>query len=378
MKRITIKTNRIVSFGLVLAMLAILMGPPLQVAQAAALTSKSDAMSRLEVSVADSPKSDHAIQFTTPTGVASTQTIVITFPADFDGANDSQGALDFSDVDLFEDTTPDTVCDGTAETLVASAPAAGEWSAVFSGTEGRILTFTSGGASAIVAAASQVCVKIGENATGGAANSQYINPSTTGSKTITLSVGSGADTGDIVVNIITDDSVAVSGTVAETMTFTIDDISIGFGTLTSANARFASGDANGTAGPTSAFAHTMTMATNAASGYSIKYNGATLTSGGNTITVATITGDEDGTPTTVEQFAIGFTTNGNATIVSAYNQVSPTFNYSFVASTETEVISETVSTATETFSAFYLANITGATEAGSYTTAITYTATANF
>ncbi|KKQ58090.1 MAG: hypothetical protein US78_C0024G0005 [Parcubacteria group bacterium GW2011_GWD1_38_16] len=377
MKYITIKTSTIVSFGLVLAMLAILIGPPLQVANAAALTSKSDAMSRLEVSVADSPLSDHAIQFTTPTGVASAQTIVITFPADFDGANDPQGALDFNDVDLFEDTTPDTVCDGTAETLVASAPAAGEWSAVFSGTENRILTFTSGGASAIIAAASQVCVKIGENATGGAANSQYINPSTTGSKTITLSVGSGADTGDLVVNIITDDSVAVSGTVVESMTFTIDDISIGFGTLTSANARFASGDGNGTAGPTSASAHTMTMATNAASGYSIKYNGATLTSGGNTIIVATITGDEDGVPAS-EQFAIGFTTNGNATIVSAYNQVLPTFNYSFVASTETEVISETVPTAIETFSAFYLTNITGATEAGSYTTAITYTATANF
>lgn len=373
------KIQTITSLGVLLALLAILVGPPLQVAHAAALTSKSDAMSRIEVSVADVPKSDHAIQFTTPTGVASAQTIVITFPADFDGASDAQGALDFNDVDLFEDTTPDTVCDGTAETLVASAPSASQWSAVFSGTEGRTLTFTSGGASAIIAAASQVCVMIGENAIGGAANSQYINPSTIGSKTITLSVGSGADTGDLVVNIITDDSVAVSGTVAETMTFAIidADISIGFGTLVSANARFASGDGNGTAGPTSAAAHTMTMATNAASGYSIRYNGATLAAGTPTISVATITGDEDGVPGG-EQFAIGFTTNGNATIASAYNQVTPTFNYSFVASTETEVISETVPTATETFSAFYLANISGATEAGSYTTAITYTATANF
>src|SRR3989304_10018525 len=138
MKYITIKTSTIVSFGLVLAMLAILIGPPLQVANAAALTSKSDAMSRLEVSVADSPLSCHAIQFPTPTGVASAQTIVITFPADFDGANDPQGALDFNDVDLFEDTTPDTVCDGTVETLVASAPAAGEWRAGFSRTQNRI------------------------------------------------------------------------------------------------------------------------------------------------------------------------------------------------------------------------------------------------
>jgi len=371
------KINTITSLGVLLALLAVLIGPPLQVAQAAALTSKSDVMSRVKVSSPTDVLSDHAIQFTTPTGVASGQTIVITFPSDFDGANDPQGALDVNDVDLFEDTTPDAVCDGTAETLVASGATASQWNTVFSGTENRTLTFTSGGASAIIAAGSQVCVKIGENATGGSSNSQYANPTTAGSKTITLSVGSGADTGDLVVNILADDQVAVSGTVVETMTFTIDDNSIGFGNLTASNARFANGAGTGANGPTSVSAHTMTMATNAASGYSIRYNGATLISGGNTINVATITGDEDGTPGT-EQFAIGFTTNGNATIVSAYNQVSPTFNYSFVANTETEVISEAVPTATETFSAFYLANITGATEAGSYTTAITYTATANF
>lgn len=373
------KINIVTSIGLILTLLAILIGPLLQTAQAAALTSKSDAMSRLGDSTDPTfVLSDHAIQFTTPTGVASTQTIVITFPSDFDGTTgDAQGALDFNDVDLFEDTTPDGTCDGTAETLVASAPAAGEWSAVFSGTEGRILTFTSGGATAIIAAASEVCVMIGENATGGSANSQYANPETAGSFTITLSVGSGADTGSIVVNILDDDQVAVTGTVAETMTFTISDSSIGFGNLTASNARFANGAGTGADGPTSASAHTLTMATNAASGYSIRYNGATLTAGTPTISVATITGDEDGTPGS-EQFAIGFTTNGNATIASAYNQVTPTFNYSFVASTETEIISETVPTATETFSAFYLANITGSTEAGSYSTTITYTAVANF
>src|SRR3989338_5848632 len=114
------KIQLITSLGVILALVAILIGPPLQVAQAAALTSKSDAMSRLEGSVADVPKSDHAIQFTTPTGVSSTQTIVITMPSDFDGSNDAQGALDFSDVDLLEDTTPDSTCDGTDQTLVAS------------------------------------------------------------------------------------------------------------------------------------------------------------------------------------------------------------------------------------------------------------------
>ena len=102
----------------------------------------------------------------------------------------------------------------------------------------------------------------------------------------------------------------------------------------------------------------MTIATNAPSGYSITYNGATLTSGGNTIPVATITSDQDGVPGSA-QFAIGFTKSGDATIATAYDQVSPTFNYSFVAGTTTQIVSETVPTATETISAFYLLTLRG-------------------
>ncbi|MBZ9571776.1 hypothetical protein KJA15_00320 [Patescibacteria group bacterium] len=372
MKKILI---RFLALTVILAMIGLLY-PPAPVVNAAGLSNLTDTLSTL----ADSVLADHAIQFETVTGVASTETIVITFPADFDGSNDPQGALDFSDVDFFEDTTPDQVCDGVEETLVASGASSSEWNAAFSGTENRVLTLTSGGASAIIAATSEVCIKIGENATGGSANSQYINPTTTGEKTVSLTVGS-VDSGSYVINIIDDDSVAVSGTVNPSLTFTIvGDLTIGFGTLVSGNARFAT-DTTGSDGPTSTSAHTMTVATNAASGYTVTYNGATLTDTDpdpdTTISVATVTGDEDGTPGT-EQFAIGFTTNGDATITSAYNQVTPTFNYSFVASTTTAIITEGGPTATETFSAFYLANISGDTEAGSYTTSITYIATGNF
>src|SRR3989344_5839422 len=141
--------NKIVGAMLVVALLVVAL--PVRVARAAALTSKSDTMSNLNDSGAGDVKSDHAIQFATPTGVSSGQTIVITLPSDFDGSNDAQGALDFNDVDLAEDTTPDAVCDGTDETLVASGATASQWNAVFSGTENRILTFTSGGTSATIA-----------------------------------------------------------------------------------------------------------------------------------------------------------------------------------------------------------------------------------
>lgn len=352
--------------------------PP--VVNAAGLSNLTDTLSTLADSGGGDVKADHAISFATTTGVASTETIVITFPDDFDGSNDGDGALAVGDVDLFEDTSPDQACGGadeTEETLVASGAGSSEWNAVFSGTENRVLTLTSGGASAIIAAGSEVCIKIGENATGGSANSQYINPTTTGEKTVSLTVGS-VDSGSYVINIVDDDSVAVTATVNPSLTFAITDVSIGFGTLVSTNSRFATETGSGLDTATSGNA--MTIATNAPSGYTVTYNGATLTDTAptpdTTIDAATVTGDADGTPGT-EQFAIGFSNGaGDAAVVTEYDQELN--NYKFVAGATTPIISETGATATETISAYYLANISGNTEAGSYSTSITYVASGNF
>jgi hypothetical protein len=348
----------------------------IETASAAALTDLRDTMTRLEDSTGGDIFSDHDIEFTTPTGVASTETIVITFPAEFDGANDPQGALDFNDVDLLEDTTPDGVCDGTAETLVASGPAAGEWSAVFSGTEGRILTLTSGGATAIIAAASEVCVKIGETATGGAANSQYANPTTVGSAAITLSVGS-SDSGTITVPIIDDDTVNVTANVNQTISFAISDTTIGFGDLDSGAARYATGDTNGT-GSEGTAAHTLTAATNATSGYSITGIGATLTSGSDTITALS---SETASSAGTEQFGLRIgTVSGGAGAADADFDSSPANNYNYgtFPSAADVIASSSSASATTTYDMHYLANITATTEAGSYATNITYIATAQF
>ena len=347
-------------------------------ALAAPLQDKLDTMSRVGNSSGGDVLSDHEIQLTTPSGVASTETIVITLPSDFDGANDPDGALDYTDIDFFIDGEPDQTCDGSAQTVVASgSETASDWSAVFSGTENRVLTLTSGGASAIVGAGSEVCIQIGENATGGSANSQYANPTSSAAFTLTLTAGS--DSGDLSVSIIDNDRVTITAEVTETITFALADNVIGFGNLTNANARFATGtDPYGANGPTSTSAHDMTVSTNGSTGYEITYLGSTLTNQGtDDIDVDTITGDEDGTPNS-EQFAIGFTTNGDATIVTTYDQEDPTFNYSFVEDTQTPFVYEDVPTATETISAFYLANISGVTPAGSYSTSVTYVATANF
>ncbi|MES3006030.1 MAG: hypothetical protein V4664_03735 [Patescibacteria group bacterium] len=338
-----------------------------QLAYAASLTNVYDAMTRLSVDAA----SDHSIQFRTSTGVASSQTMVVTFPSDFDGASDAQGALDFSDVDLFEDTTPDGVCDGSAETLVASGATSAQWNVAFSGTEGRVVTLTSGGASAIIAAASEVCIKIGENATGGAANSQYINPATNGSKVITLAAGSGADTGSVTVNVLTNDQVAVTATVAQSLTFSISDNTIEFGTLSASAAQYADDSAGNSS---EVEAHNLIVGTNAANGYTMTINGSTLTSGANTIDAigSSNTASSAGT----EQFGIRMTATGGSGTVSA-PYASSGFAFDSAALPD-EVAAATGSSANTTYSARYLANIAAQTEAGAYSATLTYVAAANF
>ncbi len=159
------------------------------------------------------------------------------------------------------------------------------------------------------------------------------------------------------------------------VTLSISDVAIGFGTLSTTAATWANGAATGSA--TDVAAHTISITSNARSGYALTYNGATLTSGSNTVSVATITDDADGTAGS-EQFAINFDkTTGNASITAGYdNDDGP--DWKFVASSTTTVVSESGSTATETIEARYLANIAATTEPGSYSTNITYILTATY
>ncbi|MFA6512222.1 MAG: hypothetical protein WCV86_03820, partial [Patescibacteria group bacterium] len=207
-------------------------------------------------------------------------------------------------------------------------------------------------------------------------NAQLTSPNDTNTHVIELA-GNFGDDGKYAVDFVADDSVDVTGTVDATMTFAISDVDVGFGTLDASNPRWA--NAGGTGSATDTAAHTLSLATNATDGYAITYNGATLTSGADTITVASISNDADGTQGS-EQFAMGFSTDGDATIAAAYdhNATPGSRDWAFVASTTTTLASELGPTATETISAFYLANIAGNTEAGIYSTSVTYIATATF
>lgn len=341
---------------------------PAQPAQAAAVTQLRDTLSRLKASTL----ADHTIEFVTPTGAdASTDTITLTFGSGF-----TMGTFSVNNVDLaVGDTGTCATATFTDKTLAATPGTSPTWGVA---QAAQVITFTAptNAASGEITAARCVQIQIGSNATAGASGATQITNPTAGSTTVAVG-GLFGDSGTLAINIIADEQVAVSATVDPTITFTVSDNAIGFGSLSASAATWANGAATGSATDTSA--HNLTIATNAQSGYAVTYNGATLTSGSNTIDVASITNDADGTQGS-EQFGMGFSTDGNATIATGYDHnATPTSrDWTFVASTTTTIVSETVSTATETISAFYLANIAATTQAGSYTTTITYIATAVF
>ncbi len=163
-------------------------------------------------------------------------------------------------------------------------------------------------------------------------------------------------------------------TIQPTITFSVSGNTLQFGPLSDVIARYAN-----TSGGSSSntVAHTMTASSNAPTGYTITYIAPTLTSGGNTINPATITNSATGTAGT-EQFALSLSTSGGASIPSAYDQSAGSGNWKFVANTAEAIASTSGYTATETLSARYIANIAPLTQAGNYSTAVTYVVTGNF
>lgn len=349
---------RMVGTGSLVVTVAVAMSGLLVVreASAAALTDKLDTMTRLE----DSVDSNHTISFdmsATGGGVAEGETIIVTFPAGFDTSSITE-----DDVDITEDSVDLTTavdCTGSEEASVDMT------------NDVLTITICSGDGGAIDAS-DTVEIEIGTNATAsGTGSNQITNDTSAGTENIAIT-GSNGDTGNIQVPIIDDDSVHVTATVDESISFAISDVAIGFGDLTSSNVRYATSDATGANADEAAF--NLQVGTNASGGYIVSYNGSTLTSGADTIDVAgsIATGGSAGT----EQFAMSLENSDDGTVTAAYFHDTPL--WTFVADTTTTIITETGPTATETFNVHLLANIAAETEAGSYETDITYIATATF
>jgi hypothetical protein len=348
--------KRFTSFVLMVGVLALNFGfiVPRE-ADAASLTTISDTVTNLTASAV----ANHTIQFTTPTGVASGQSIILTF----DNSTSIAAGLTFADIDLKDDGS---------DLPLAAAPSGATWGVVR--TSGTVITFTNG--TTAVAAGSVLNIEIGTNATFGVSGTQQITNGPAGSTVLRIS-GSFTDTGALTLPIVANGIVAVSAEVLSTLSFTVSDNTIYFGNLRSAGACFAQGTDPGyvtcpTTTETEAF--NMTAATNAPTGYTVSVQGATLTSGGNTITaLASNTASSPGT----EQFGLrANATGGSGTVSAPYAAAG--YAYTGTTSTPATVATATAPSDTTTFSVRYLANISPVTEAGSYTTSHTYVATGNF
>lgn len=352
MKKIQSTLSLIITFALVL----FVSGLGTQPAYAASLTGLSDTTSSAKVSAL----SNHDIAFTTPTGIASGATVVVTFPGSYSIA----AALDYTDIDVTDN--------GTNVTLAAT-PSGSTWGAVR--TSATVITLTNG--TTAVTAGHTIHIKIGTNATNQSTGVRQItNDTSTGTKAITIS-GTFGDTGTISVQLITDDTVVISGTVSQAITFSLSSNSIAFGNLDSAAARYAN---SSTGSATDVVAHTLAVSTNAPSGFTVTVQGSTLTSQQNASNTITAIGASPAASSAgSEQFGIYATVSGGsgATIATPYATAS-SFGYNGTASTAATFATGSSATATQTYSLHYLANISPSTEAGTYSASLNYVATANF
>ena len=324
-----------------------------QVAYADQLYTIKDVLSSQMVSAS----STNTLTFKTPTGATtSAKTIVVTFPAGFDFT----GSV-LADISFKHGTTTGQEY---TETL-AAAPTATAWGAVFSGASSSVLTLTTptDGVGAIA-------LNANDKITLTYASTHELNPPTPGAYSITVN-GSFGDTGSVTVNILGNGQVSLTAKVQESLTFTINDTILGYGTLLSSASRYATADGLGSAADT--VANNMIVGTNATGGYSLSVSGSTLTSV--TTPANTITAQTTATAPTVgsEQFGLMAVATGGTGVVQAPYATAGSF-----ALNGGNVATASGPTANTTYATHYIANIAPTTEAGDYNTVLTYTVVANF
>ncbi len=189
------------------------------------------------------------------------------------------------------------------------------------------------------------------------------------------------DTGTVAAS--TSQTITVNATVDETLTFCTGTSITGqnCGTVAGSTVNLGALTPSTTGTGTSV----MAAATNATSGYAITINGATLTSGANTIDAITTGGGSTSSQGT-EQFGVNLRDNatpnigtdpagatGGITYGTGYGTVD---SYKFI--TGNTVASKAAASNGTTYTVSYIANVAGATEAGSYTASFNYICTATF
>lgn len=325
---------------------------------AAYLNTLSDTMSSVKIN----NLSNHDFTFVTPTGLASGDTLIFTFP----GAFSVPSGLTYTDVD---------VLDNGVQLTLAAAP-----SGVTAGivrTSSNVITFTNG--TSPIAAGDTVRVKIGTNAVYQSTGTyQITNDSTPGNKTIGIT-GTFGDNGTTTVDLLSDDAIVVNAIVPQSFTFSISTNVINFGALSAINAKYAS-STNIDGDTADTVAHTLTISSNASAGYTITLLGKTLTSQQNSPDTITAIGSSPAASSPgTEQFGIYATASGGVggTVATPYATPS-SFGFESTATTSSIVASGSSSSGSTIYSLHYIANVSSLTEAGTYSSSLVYVGTSNF
>jgi len=224
--------------------------PALHFVDAANITDVSDTLS----DSSPSASSDHTITFVTPTGVANNTSITIAMPSGFNVASIVAGDVDIA-------TTSD---------FTVAADCTGSERVGFSVSgQNLIFNFCNGDGGSIPAGATTT-IQIGDNATGGPANNQIVNPAAEGSYEIGFTVGA-SDSGWTRVVIL--DNVEITAAVDTVFTFTVTGLPAGSSvngtTTTGATGSTSIPFGTLTAGVATTTAQRLNVSTNAANGYSV-------------------------------------------------------------------------------------------------------------
>jgi hypothetical protein len=160
----------------------------------------------------------------------------------------------------------------------------------------------------------------------------------------------------------------------QTITFSISDNTVGFGSLNASQTRYATGGGGGST--LEATAHSITASSNAPGGYIVTVDGQTLTYGSKTVDPA---GGTPVAPTAgIEQFGIGV--HKPLTLGAGFGLLPYTSGFAFdPASFPSPIVANyTDDNIEDTYEMIYMANISADTDAGDYAAVVTYTATATF
>lgn len=260
---------------------------------------------------------------------------------------------------------------GAAVGTVSGLGSGGSWTGSF-GTNGRLRITNSSSAGAPSAASVQFTGITNPNATN---TTFYARITTYSDAAYTTAI----DTGTVATS--TANQIQLSASVDETLVFCT-----GTSGVTSSSCAGATGTAVNlgalTASSTGTGTSQIGVSTNANSGYAVTVNGATLTSGSNTIAaLASQTASSQGSA----QFGLNLKANTTPSVgseVAGSGTATATANYGtsnqFRFVTGDQVASKNSADAFRLFTVSYIANIPGNQPAGTYTATMTYIATATF